>query len=187
MAMPLPVWVIGSYGEDGGANLMTAAWCGQCSSEPPCVAVSLRTSRLSHANILSCRAFTVNIPSQNQTAETDYFGLVSGRSGDKFAAAGLTPVRSSLVNAPYIAEFPLVLECVLLQTAEIGSHTQFVGEIVDMKADSSILDAAGRLDMNRLSPIFCNPADRCYYGLGDQLGPAYALGRRLIRETMPKE
>jgi hypothetical protein len=62
LALTAPVWVIGSYGEDGAPCLMTAAWCGVCCSEPACVAVAVRKSRLSHANIAARKAFTVNIP-----------------------------------------------------------------------------------------------------------------------------
>lgn len=182
VAMPLPVWVIGSYNQDRSANFMTAAWCGQCSSEPPCVAVSLRPSRLSHENILRQQAFTVNIAAQEQFELVDFFGLVSGRSVDKLRAAGLTILRSGLVPAPYIAEFPLNLECRLLKSVEIGSHTQFIGEIVDVKAGMSVLDAEGRPDMAKLAPLFCSPADRGYYGLGARLGNAYSAGLVRVRE-----
>ena len=63
-------------------------------------------------------------------------GIASGRDVDKFAVTGLTPVKSELVDAPYAAEFPVVLECRLLHIVEIGLHTQFIGEIIDVKADS---------------------------------------------------
>ena len=57
------------------------------------------------------QAFTISVPSQSQVKLADYFGLASGRDTDKFAATGLTPVRSELVDAPYVKEFPMVLEC----------------------------------------------------------------------------
>ncbi|MDD4497053.1 MAG: flavin reductase family protein [Methanosarcinaceae archaeon] len=78
--------------------------------------------------------FTVNIPSETFVKKTDYFGIASGKSEDKFEKTGLTPVKSELVRAPYIKEFPLILECKLLNDFEIGLHTMFVGEILDVKA-----------------------------------------------------
>lgn len=69
--------------------------------------------------------------------------MVSGKTADKFAAAGLTPVKSEVVDAPYIREFPLIAECRLLHTVEIGLHTQFIGEIMDIKADESVLNEKG--------------------------------------------
>src|ERR1022692_4120119 len=113
---------------------------GICCSQPPCVAVSLRKATYTHGNIVERRAFTISIPSEAHVSQADYLGLVSGRSVDKFAAAKLTPVKSDLVDAPYVKEFPLVLECRLVQAIELGLHTQFVGEILDVKAEESVLD-----------------------------------------------
>ncbi len=52
----------------------------------------------------------------------DYFGIASGRNEDKFSIAGLKPIKSGLVNALYVKEFPLCLEFCLLHTAKIGSR-----------------------------------------------------------------
>ncbi len=182
-AMPLPVWVIGSYGGDGSPCLMTAAWCGVCCSEPPCVAVAVRKSRLTHANIVTRGAFTVNIPSECFAAEADYCGLVSGRDADKFAAAGLTAVGSKLVDAPYVAEFPLVLECTVAEAVDLGSHTLFVGRIADAKADAAVLGENGLPDMAKVKPLACSPTDRNYYAVGGKVGGTYSLGRGFTAKT----
>lgn len=176
-AMPLPVWVIGSYGADGSPCLMTAAWCGVCCSEPLCVAVAVRKSRLTHANIAARGAFTVNIPSERHAAATDYCGLVSGRDADKFAAAGLTAAGGELVDAPYVEEFPLVLECAVTETVELGSHTLFVGKVADVKADAAVLGENGLPDLAKVKPLACSPTDRNYYAVGRKLGGTYSLGR----------
>jgi flavin reductase (DIM6/NTAB) family NADH-FMN oxidoreductase RutF len=99
------------------------------------------------------KAFTISVPSQHQVKEADYFGLTSGRDTDKFAATGLTPVASDLVDAPYVQEFPLVLECKILHTFKLGLHTQFVGQILDVKADEDVLDDAGMPDILKILPI----------------------------------
>jgi flavin reductase (DIM6/NTAB) family NADH-FMN oxidoreductase RutF len=75
--------------------------------------------------------------------EADHFGLVRGRDTDKFAATNSIPVRSELVDAPYVQERPLVLECKSLHVIDLGLHTQFVGQILDVKSDEDVLDAAG--------------------------------------------
>jgi flavin reductase (DIM6/NTAB) family NADH-FMN oxidoreductase RutF len=181
-AMPLPVWVIGSYGGDGSPCLMTAAWCGVCCSEPPCVAVAVRKSRLTHANIAARGAFTVNIPSERYAAEADYCGLVSGRDADKFAAVGLTATGSELVDAPYVEEFPLVLECTVAEAVELGSHTLFVGRIADAKADAAVLGENGLPDLAKVKPLACSPTDRNYYAVGRRLGGTYSLGRGIAAE-----
>jgi len=177
--LPVPVWVIGTYDARGKPNAMTAAWAGVCCSDPPCVAVSLRAATYTHGNIKRRKAFTISVPSEEYLKQADYFGIVSGRDTDKFAATGLTPVKSDLVDAPYIKEFPLILECKLLHTFELGLHTQFVGEIADVKADEEVLREDGYPDIEKAQPIVYTPMARTYHGIGKYLGRGFSLGRDL--------
>jgi flavin reductase (DIM6/NTAB) family NADH-FMN oxidoreductase RutF len=179
---PTPVFVVGTYDNEGKPNAMTAAWGGICCSRPPCVAVSLRKATHTYWNIVKREAFTINIPSEAHLRVADYFGMASGKTEDKLAAAGLQPVRSSLVDAPYIEEFLLVLECKLLHTFEIGLHTQFVGEILDVKADTSVLDEKGTPDIEKVKAVLFAPESRKYYGIGEFLGDAYSIGKGIKSE-----
>jgi len=176
---PTPVMLVGTYDAAGKPNIMTVAWGGICCSSPPCVAVSLRKVTYTYGNIVQQGAFTINIPSEKYAAAADYCGLVSGKKADKFAETGLTPIRSSLVNAPYIDEFPLVLECKLVHQIELGLHTQFVGEILDVKADVNVLDGKGVLNVENLQPFFYAPEANAYYGTGKRLGDAFSIGQAL--------
>jgi flavin reductase (DIM6/NTAB) family NADH-FMN oxidoreductase RutF len=168
LALPAPVWLIGSYDDEGRPNAMTASWAGVCCSEPPCVAVAVRPERHSHHGIAHRGAFTVSVPSVKQAAAADVFGTRSGRDGDKFAAAGMTAAPSDLVDAPYVAECAVVLECRVRQAIELGSHTLFVGEVVDVKADPSVLTPSGNLDVRAVEPFVL-------------LGGYRALGREWAR------
>lgn len=178
LVYPTPVWVVGTYDKDGRPNVMTIAWGGICCSVPPCVAISLRKATYTYGNIIERQAFTVNVPSEAQAGEADYFGLVSGKNVDKFAATGLTPVKGDLVDAPYVKEFPMILECRVIRTVEIGLHTQFVGEIVDVKADESVLNERGLPDIGKVKPIVFCPELRTYYKVGGYLGEAFSIGRK---------
>lgn len=176
---PTPVLLVGTYDDAGKPNAMTAAWGGICCSSPPSVAVSMRKATYSHGNIVRRKAFTVNVPSEHHVKEADYCGIVSGRTEDKFAATGLTPIRSELVDAPLIQECPLVLECRLAHTFELGLHTQFVGEILDVKIDEEALGHDGLPDVEKLLPISFAPESRFYYGIGRLLGKAFSIGKTL--------
>ena len=123
------------------------------------------------------KAFTINIPSEAHAKVADYFGIASGKSVDKLAAVGLNPVKSDLVDAPYILEFLIVLECALSQVIEIGMHTQFIGEIKDVKADASVLDDAGIPDIEKVKPILYVPESRIYHGIGEFIGKAFSIGK----------
>ena len=177
IVFPTPVFIVGSYCEDGKANAMNAAWGGICSSEPPCVAVSVRKQRCTYDNILKTKAFTVNIPSVERIKEADYFGIASGKNVDKFQATGLTPVKSEQVNAPYIKEFPLVLECKLIDVHQIGVHTQFIGEIVDVKVDEDCVNENGMPDITKVNPMLFDPSASTYHAIGDMLGKAFSIGK----------
>jgi flavin reductase (DIM6/NTAB) family NADH-FMN oxidoreductase RutF len=179
IAFPTPTWVVGTYDREGKPNIMTAAWGGVCCSKPPCVYVSLRKATYTHGNIVSRRAYTINIPSENYVKEADYFGIASGKTAEKFAVSGFTPVKSSVVDAPYIKEFPLVLECNVLKIVELGLHTQFVGEIKDVKSDPSVLTEDGSPDITKVKPIIFEPSNRRYYGLGSYLGQAFSIGKAI--------
>ncbi len=176
---PTPVFVVGTYNENDRPNVMTVAWGGICCSRPPCVAVSLREATFSHGNIVRRKAFTISIPSETYARQADYFGMVSGRKQDKFAATGLTPVRSKLVDAPYVQEFPLVLECKLQHTFELGLHTQFVGEILDVKADETVLGEEGNPDIEKVRPLAFAPQSNGYHAIGRFLGDAFSIGHEI--------
>jgi flavin reductase (DIM6/NTAB) family NADH-FMN oxidoreductase RutF len=174
---PAPVLVVGTYNKAGKPNVMTASWGGICCSQPPCVAVSLRKATQSHANILEREAFTVSIPSEKHVKQVDYFGLVTGRTGDKLAMAKLTTVKSTLVDAPYVKQFPLVMECKLVHVAELGLHTQFVGEVIDAKVDESIIGADGAVDIKKLKPLIFTPDTQDYYGVGKYVAKVFSAGK----------
>jgi flavin reductase (DIM6/NTAB) family NADH-FMN oxidoreductase RutF len=177
LVYPTPVFVVGTYDKAGKPNVMTASWGGICCSQPPCVAVSLRKATYTHGNLLARKAFTISIPSEKHIQAADYFGLVSGRETDKFAATKLTPVKSDRVDAPYVKEFPLVVECKLAHVIELGLHTQFVGEVVDVKADESVMANGDLLDILKVKPLVFTPDTQAYYGIGGLIGQAFSLGR----------
>ena len=179
--LPTPVWVIGSYDKAGKPNMMTSAWVGICSSKPPCVMTCLRKATYTFGNIMERKAFSVNIPSESFARQTAYFGRVSGKEVDKLQATGLTPVKSDLVDAPYIKEFPLSAECKLLQAIELGSHTMFIGEIMDVKAAKAIVAENDLPDIEKLKPFVYAPASASFYGMGTLLGKVDSLAKEIAK------
>lgn len=174
--LPCPVLIIGTYGSDGKPNIMNAAWGGIASSRPPCVSVSLREATLTYHNIKHSGAFTVNIPSEKYLTESDYAGMVSGKDTDKFKNCRLTPVKSELVNAPFVKEFPYALECKLIKTVELGLHTMFIGEILGLIADEEILNADKLPDIEKVRPMMYSSGNGAYYNAGSKIGKAFSVG-----------
>ena len=176
---PTPVFIVGTYDAKGVPNGMAVAWGGICCSDPPCIAVSLREATYTYGNIRKRKAFTVSVPSGKYVKEADYFGIVSGRSVNKFEATGLTPVRSELVDAPYVGEFPLVLECSLLKTVKIGLHTQFIGKMEDVKAGDVIVGEDGMPDIEKAAPLLFAPDSCGYWKTGAFAAKAFSIGKKI--------
>lgn len=176
-----PVFLVGTYDEDGRPDIMPAAWGGVCSTQPPCLAVSLRRSRWTWRSIQLRRAFTVSIPDRVLAGETDFAGLVSGRSEDKFRTLGLTPCTGDHVDAPYVGECPVILELQLRHTLELGSHVQVVGEIMDVKVRQDCLTPEKLPDAGAVDALTYVPLAQEYRSTGEFVARAFAVGKTVKR------
>ncbi len=149
-------------------NLITIAWTGIVCSTPPMISISVRPERRSCELIRSTGCFTINLPPASLAATVDWCGVVSGRDHDKFAERNLTPLPGTRVSAPLVAECPLGLECEVRRILELGSHTLFLAEIVAVQAAETLLDAGGRLHLDKAGLLAY--AHGHYYELGRCIG-----------------
>jgi flavin reductase (DIM6/NTAB) family NADH-FMN oxidoreductase RutF len=194
LSYPAPVFVIGTYDADNRPNAMTVVLGGMCSHDPPSFAISVGPKRYSYQSIVNRKAFTVNVPTMQYVRETDYVGIYTGRKADKFADCGLTAVRGEVVDAPYVEEFPAVAECELRHTIDLGSHTMFIGEIVNTKGEESLLTditvgsrtIQGIPDMGSGLVLTFTQGSRYYCAVGEPQEKAYTVGR-LIHRTKGAE
>lgn len=179
---PFPAFLIGTYDAEGKHNIMTAAWGGICCSEPPLAQVSIRKERWTHDAILARGAFTINIPPAAMAAQTDYAGIASGRKTDKFAELSFTPVRGEFVDAPYVAECPVVVELALHSSLNLGAHVMFIGEIKDVKVNGDCLDEQGKPVLEKIDPLLYDGGSRRYYRAGGIVGNAFADGKTFLKK-----
>ena len=175
---PLPVLIVATYDEQGMPNAMNVAWGGQCGYHH--VALNLSLNHKTTENLKHTKAFTLSIATVDTLVVSDYFGLVSGRKENKIEKAGVHVTRSEFVDAPVIDEYPLTLECKVIEMQEALGEMHVVGEVVNMQADESILDAQGNVDLGRLRPISYDSASHSYRVLGDIVGKAFKDGNKLL-------
>ena len=180
---PAPVMLVGTYDAEGRPNIMTATWGGVSCSQPPCLSVSLRRSTWTCRAVQQKKAFTVSIPAREMAGQADFAGLVSGSQENKFQTLGLTPVPGDHVDAPFVAECPVVLELLLRHTLELGSHIQFVGEIMDVKVNRDCLTPEGLPDPSRIDALSFAPLTKEYYGTGEFVARAFAVGKTVKRSS----
>ncbi len=181
-AFPTPIFIIGTYDQDGTPNAMNAAWAGVSVSAPPCVTVSVRKERKTYENIQELKEFTVNIPNKSVLKEADYFGMISGHKAQKFEAVGLTAVKAEHVNAPYIEEFPVNFECKVVETTEIGSHIIIIGEILNAMADEGCFNENGKVTLHGSGAVAFDPTTRNYHEIGEVAARAFSYGKDLLKK-----
>ena len=176
MCYPMPVFIIGTYGEDGTPNAMNAAWGGI--SEETEISICVSEDHKTTENILARKAFTVSMATAKYMRECDYVGIVSGnQEPDKFAKAGFHATRSEFVDAPLIDELPMALECKLISYDP--ETCRLVGQIVNVSADESVLGENGKVDVSKLQPITYDSMNHHYLVLGDKVGQAFQDGLAL--------
>ena len=172
---PLPVLIIGTYGEDGTPDAMNAAWGGIYDTGK--VVLCLSAGHKTTANIKARGAFTVSFADAAHVAACDYVGIVSGNNTqDKMEKAGFTSQKSAFVDAPVISELPMTLECRLVKVNEDGN---IIGEIVNVSAEESILGEDGLIDAGKLRAISFDPVHNDYLVLGEKVGNAFQDGNAL--------
>lgn len=175
---PTPVVLATSVDENGKPNVCTLAAAGILSGVPPQVSISIMPTRYSHALISKTKEYVLNIPTADIVKETDYCGIVSGRTVDKFKKTGLTSVNSKKVRPPAISECPVSLECRVKDILRLGSHDVFVGEVVNINVNEDVLNQAKRIvDYGKLKPITWNPITGEYHSLGKSLG-SYGFSKK---------
>lgn len=173
---PQPVLIIASYDEAGNADAMNAAWGSIADYET--IAMYLSPNHKTIKNICSSKAFTVSMATRKQLAACDYVGLVSGNDTlDKMDKSGFHTIRSEMVHAPLIQELPMALECEF-QSYDDTSHL-LLGRIVNVSADESILDEAGKIDPFKLDPISYDAIHHTYLTIGEIAGHAFKEGNQL--------
>lgn len=173
---PQPVFVIGTYNEDGTANAMLAAWGGM--GDYTQIYMCLDKGHKTVDNINRTGAFTVAMATSETIEACDYFGISSGhKEVDKVNKAGFTYEKSSFVNAPVFDQLPMVFEC---NVNTYNTETEIlVGEIENVAADESIL-TNGKIDPKKLDPVTFDAVNNTYVRLGESVAKAFECGKKFM-------
>lgn len=160
--------VLVSCGPVEKPNLITIGWCGTICTKPPMLSISIRPERYSHSLIQESGEFVVNLPTESLVRAVDWCGVKSGRDYDKFTEMHLTPEPAAQVGTVLLAESPVNLECKVTQIIPLGSHDLFLAECVAVDVDERLLDAQGKLCLDKAKLIVYSHG--VYQALGRSLG-----------------
>ncbi len=178
---PLPA-VMATVGDMESSNIITVAWCGILSSDPPRAYISVRPSRYSHKLLTERGEFVINLTNERLARATDFSGIYTGAKVDKFEKLGLTKCPSECVAPPTIAESPLSLECRVFEVISMGTHDVFMADILSVSADESYFDEDGRLRLDKAGLIAYSHGE--YFALGKKIGKfGYSAAKKKKRGT----
>lgn len=164
---PLPA-VLVSSGSIEKPNVMTVAWTGIINTIPAKTYISVRPERYSYEIIKENREFVINLTTKDLAFATDFCGVRSGKTVDKFNKMNLTPEKVSQISAPAIAESPVNLECKVTDIVKLGSHDMFLADIVAVNVNEELIDENGKLNLDKANLIAYSHGE--YFELGNKIG-----------------
>ena len=125
--IPNALALVGSRAGDEW-NGMTTSWITQLSMEPVLIGVSVDNDAVTRRLIADGGSFTVNLWNSE---DTRVFVKFSKPATFEDMALNGRAVREGVTGAPVFEEAIAHLECEVRQSVDLGSHTLFVGEVVD--------------------------------------------------------
>ena len=172
---PMPVLMIGTYNEDGSVDVMNAAW-GMAQSMKH-LKLCLTESHKTVKNMKRTGYCTVALATKDYVTESDYLGITSANTvGNKFEKSGLHAVKSEKVNAPVIEEYPICMECKVIDFEGDGTLV----EVINVLADEKYLNEDGSIKLDEVGIISYDPYGHGYYQVGNKVGQAFTDGKKLI-------
>lgn len=173
--LPMPQTILGCHLNDR-PNFMALGWLSRVNFKPAMLGMGVNKGNQTHNAIAASGEFSVNFPSVDMVAMTDYTGLVSGKRVDK---SGLFELfYGELKAAPMIKECPLTIECKLYQRVDLPTNSFFIGEIVGAFSEEQYL-TDGKLDIKKANPFVLTMPDNRFWSIGDCVGHAWRNGKEL--------
>lgn len=124
-------------------NGMTASWISQLSMEPVIIGVGIDNKAVTHRLIDEGGSFTVNLWDSEDTKPFVKFSKPAERDGNTLNGR---PVKTATTGAPVFEEAIAWMDCEVRQAINLGTHTLFLGEIVDAGINDDEARAAAMSD-----------------------------------------
>ena len=178
---PMPVLMVAAYDAEGKVNAMNVAWGQICDDDK--IILFIGEGKKTWLNIQESKAFTVALADEAHVDVADFLGIATGnKMPDKFERTGYTAVKSDKVNAPIIEEFPVVMECELLEFLKDEYVSGIVGKIVNVKAEESVLSENGKVDPAKLKALMFDQFQNGYYSTGEKVAKAWNACAGLMKK-----
>ena len=171
--LPWTQTILGTHLE-GRVNYMALDWLTRVNFKPAMIGICVNKNNASHVAIIDTGEFSINVPSTDMVAVTDYTGLVSGKRSDKSKLFKV--YYGELKTAPMIQECPINIECRVSQRVDLPTNSFFIAEIVNIYCDDKFLTDS-RPDIEKIKPFVLTMPDNRFWALGDCIGNAWDAGK----------
>ena len=181
LVVPRPIGWLSTRSASGVRNLAPFSYFAALAASPMLVGVSIGhrqgAPKDSLANIRETGSFCVNVVTESQLEAMNASSGEHPPTVDEFEVAGLQAEEAELVDAPYVAGCPAVLECRLFKEVELGAapNSLIIGEVVGVRLYPHLEPLPGSL---RVDPETLRPVGR----LG---GDLYLLPREIASIPRP--
>ena len=165
---------------DGKVNYMALGWLARVNFKPAMIAICVNKTNKSCDGILDQQQFSINVPTQEMIALTDYVGLVSAKHTGKSNL--FESFYGKLPAAPLIRDCPLNVELELKEKVELPTNYTFIGEVVAIHANEEIL-TNGTPDVSKMNTFMLSMPDNRYWALGECVGHAWKDGQQLKKKS----
>ena len=153
------VALITTRGRHGG-NVMSAEWTFQVSYQPMRLVVLVHPEDATYDNLMDGREFGANFLSDEQAALAHIAGYYTGKEVSKLSSELFRTYPGKEIQAPMISGCFLNTECRVVQIIEVGDHTMFLGDVLNVQFDQTKnpLLYSQRRYWHRGSPVEKQPA-----------------------------
>lgn len=158
---------------NGKVNFMALDWLTRVNYQPAMLGICVNKGHATNEAIRKTNEFSVNVPSADMVAITDYCGIASAKNEDKSKLFEV--FYGALKAAPMITACPLNIECKLVQTVDLPTNTFFIAEIVTIYSEKQWL-SGGKPDVKKIRPFLLTMPDNRFWAVGDQVGNAWKDG-----------
>jgi flavin reductase (DIM6/NTAB) family NADH-FMN oxidoreductase RutF len=170
--LPWTQTLLGTHA-NGKINFMALDWLTRVNYQPAMLGICVNKGHASNAAIRQTGEFSINIPTVDMVAVTDYCGIVSGNKEDKSKLFEV--FYGELRSAPLITVCPLNIECKLVQFVDLPTNTLFIGEIMNIYSEEKYLQN-GKPDVKKIRPFLLTMPDNRFWAVGEQVGNAWKDG-----------
>ncbi len=160
---PRPIAFASTIDKNGNVNLSPFSFFNCFGANPPILVFSParrgrdNTTKHTYENVLEVDEVVINIVDYSMVEQMSLASTEYPKGVNEFEKAGFTPVKSTIVKPPRVAEAPVSFECKVLEVKPLGTEggagNLVICEVQLMHIKEKILDEEQRIDPYKLDAV----------------------------------